>query len=156
VLFVPFNEDLAARVREKGNLVEARSLPLIGLSVKRTVTWCRPSKIHYIPKAICGFCGHKFKEPLMWKWSQDSGTVTIEESTMCPVCFATNHWYCDQCDSFKDTAVLVNGNVVCPDCPERGMMQVCQLVDIWEEKHSYVNVLDIDGNRHIILDLVRT
>lgn len=156
VLFLPFTKEHADNVRKKGTLVDIKELPPIEIDVKNDVKWCRPSKIIHVPFGLCGFCGAVLP-PVIWKWGRDDkGIVRITEASECPRCFSSNHWYCDKCDKFYETMLLDDrDNIFCPKCEERGMMKVYQICECWDEVHSHVNVLDVDGKRRIILDFMR-
>lgn len=143
VLFLPFTEELAAKVRSKGTLAVASSLPPIEIPVidPGSLRWCRPSALRVIPHTTCQFCGAEL----------DEGVEAV-----CPRCFATNHWYCDVCDEFKDKPKYdTKQNALCPDCAvPRGLMRINQIWENWEEKHAHYNVIEADGHRHLIFDFL--
>lgn len=150
VLFLPFPPEFAKLVNSKKTAsVVSCSLPSIEIEINtengnnhNNVEWCRKSIIKMVPHTICGFCGYEF----------DEGVIAE-----CPRCFASKHWYCDQCDEFKlNQKTDDQDRVLCPDCELRGLMRVDQICEFWDEHHNYYNIIQFGDEKHIILDyLVR-
>lgn len=138
VLLVPFSLEFAAKVREKGSNAEASNLPVLEFPVFNRVEYHRWCTVRWDVYTVCHFCG----------------AVLTPDAKSCPRCMGRNWFYCDVCDSLKD---VPKGTLLCPDCPEpRGLMEVGVIKEETDEQLKHVHVLEIDGHKHLIIDLVRT
>ena len=140
VTFKPFTKELVERLSRVGEIGIVTTLPELTFKVDQAVTYHRHCVIHYVPNTTCHFCGTKIAEGV---------------EMVCPVCLGRNWYYCSDCDELKAKPKVVGNTALCPDCIEPvGLLWVGCIVEEQEEKLSHTHVLEIDGHKHIILDLV--
>ena len=138
---LPFTKEFSDIVNKAGNNSVVVDLPVLSFDIDSSVVYHRNCTIRYVPNTTCKFCG----------------TILVEGSkAICPKCFARNWYYCDRCDKLIDTPKVVDKKILCPDCDEpRGLIYVECVAEIGEQKLQHYHVLDIDNQKHIILDLIR-
>jgi hypothetical protein len=144
IFFEPITlNDEVRKIKSKGSLAETNKLPRLEFDVKgREVKYHRTQITRVIPHAICTFCGSELNEGV---------------ELVCPCCLGRNWFYCDKCDELKDHMKEDDKLGLCPDCVEpRGLMTVKCIMEEYESKISYFHVLEIDGHRHLIFDLVQS
>jgi hypothetical protein len=141
VIFRPFTQDMVDRLSKAGEVGVVTSLPDLTFKVDQKAEYYRKCTIDYIPHTKCRFCGTDIAEGV---------------EMVCPVCLGRNWFYCTDCDELKSDPKRVGNESFCPDCAEpTGLLWIGCIVQDQEENLSYVHVLEIDGNKHIILDVVK-
>lgn len=141
ILFLPFSIEFARKVCSKGDLAEASNLPILEFPVKDAARYHRHCTVRWEPYTTCKFCK----------------AVLNADEKICPRCLGRNWYYCDRCDKLIDVPKLEAGNILCPDCPEpRGLMTVGVIAEEVDNTLKHTHVLEIDGQKHVIIDLVKT
>ena len=139
---IPFTKEFSDIVNSKGNCSEVHNLPALSFDVISDVVYHRECTIRYIPNTTCKFCGTILEEGV---------------KAVCPKCFARNWYYCDRCDKLIDKPLEIDHKILCPSCDRpRGLIFVECIAELSEQKLTHYHVLDIDNQKHIILDLVKT
>jgi hypothetical protein len=164
VLLVPVTPDLAQKIKSTGDLAEPSSLPILeydvepvrelidiwdadnlGTPLPSAIYFRRDGRLQYILHYFCSSCRLQF--------DLDKGSL------ICPRCQAKNEWYCGKCESIVDRPIVFfDGVQRCPVCEIKGKPHGCRriktIVSFYEERLTYWRILEINGNRHILLDLM--
>lgn len=146
VLFLPVSPRLAELIKANGDKAEPSVLSPLTFDVDpgQHADMHRVGNLRLDPMHVCGFCEVEF--PI--------------ENEVCPRCLAKNQWYCGKCDALVADPIIDQDNdqIRCPACERtdpRGLRQIQCVGEFCEERLFTHYVLQIETEKHIILDYKR-
>jgi hypothetical protein len=176
VLFIPFSKEFADKVIAKGDLVEPSNLPIISFDIKESAKYHRNCTYRQQAYMMCGFCGSILDNSAVkcsrchgrnWYYCdicdelKDNPIIKLElrdrdrkqnRSIRIP----------ESLLKFKHTLVskiedetwhIKSEQILCPDCKEpRGLLSVGCIGEHADQSISHIHVLEVDGEKHFIVD----
>lgn len=178
IMFVPFSKEFSAKCKSKGNSCEPSNLPILEFAVKDNVQYYRNCTIRHKVYMSCNFCGaildeftricpyclgqnwwycdicDELKKDFIVKAEFQSTNNAIKYINI-PLslmnCIRKIKYNIPELDEYG----LKSIQIACPDCTElRGLLWIGCIVENSDETLDSVHVLDVDGEHHLIIDLV--
>lgn len=179
ILFIPFSKSFAALVRSKGDTAFHSNLPVLKFPVVKEVLYHRHVTIRHEGRLICHYCGaflednakvcprclgtnwyycdlcDSLKDPKHIKVEVELVQVEGGSIRLCkvPPYFLNPLARIHKLISNIPGWYIKTYRIMCPDCKEpRGLLWVGCIIEDNLDHMASVGKLDVDGERHIIID----